>query len=79
MIHTTIGIYPNGSYKVNGVTDENLKDHVEYNKVNRFGRALIVNGEIVYKGMMKESDILEVIKSNNLKEIVKTKDTAPYV
>lgn len=50
MIHTTIGVYSDGSYKVKGVKSEDLASHIEYNKNFRFGRALIIDGEVVYNG-----------------------------
>lgn len=76
MIHTTIGIYPSGNYKVNGVSSENLQDHIEYNKKFRFGRALVVDGEIIYEGLGCKAaikELEEVIKNTKI-----TKDTAPY-
>ena len=77
-IFTTIGIYPNGQFKINGVLEENLQSHIEYNKKWRFGRALIVDGKIVYSGMMNKDKVLEIINKNNLNEIKVSKDTAPY-
>ncbi len=50
-INTTIGLYPNGEYKINGVGDNNLESHIEYNKVYRPGRALFLNGKCIYKGL----------------------------
>jgi hypothetical protein len=29
MIHTTIGLYKNGDYKINGVLPEHLKEHID--------------------------------------------------
>lgn len=31
MIHTTVGFYPNGSWKSNGVPSEDLAEHIAYN------------------------------------------------
>jgi len=76
MIHTTIGLYPNGEYKVNGVSKEDLEAHIEYNKTMRFGRALFVDGELVYKGMGCETAI-EGFKEK-AKEIKMKKVTKPY-
>ena len=39
MIVTTIGVYPNSEYKINGVEEQDLKEHIKYNKLWRFGRA----------------------------------------
>ena len=77
MIHTTIGIYRDGSYKTNGVDSEHLQQHIEYNKTYRFGRALVVDGEIVYYGYFNNAkDELKSILANiNVKH---DKCTAPY-
>lgn len=75
-IHTTVGVYPNGEYKCNGVKEENLKTHIEYNKTFRFGRALVVDGEVVYRGFGCDKaieDLQETIKILKMKT-----DTAPY-
>lgn len=50
----TIGIYSNGDYKHNWVLRKHLQSHIDYNKNNRFGRALVVDGELIYNGMMSE-------------------------
>lgn len=77
MIHTTIGVYLNGDYKVNGVKTENLESHIEYNKEMRFGRALLVDGKVVHLGYYKESD--RTTLEEKFKNVIITKDTAPYV
>lgn len=77
-IHTTIGVYPNGSFKTNGVSDEHLSYHIEYNKKWRSGRALVIDNKIVYKGFLTEAQILEVIEQNNLKNLTFNKSTEPY-
>lgn len=74
-IHTTIGIYPNGDFKTNGVADKHLQDHIEYNKKFRFGRALIVDNEVVYKGYVNEETIKEVLQKVTWKHET---CTAPY-
>lgn len=78
-VHITIGIYPNGDYKVNGVLPEHLQDHIEYNKIYRFGRALMVDGELVYGGVSEDGYFDEIIESKDLKNIRVSKCTAPYV
>ena len=35
-MHVTVGVYMNGVYKVNIVRDEDLEDHIQYNKKFRF-------------------------------------------
>lgn len=79
MIHTTIGIYNNGDYKVNGVPDINIAEHIKYNIHYRFGRALIVDGLIIYPGYFKtfnNSRLLDIV--NKLSNIKQTKNTQPY-
>ena len=77
MIHTTIGLYPNGEYKVNGVPSEKLADHINYNIHMRPGRALILDTFVIYEGI----GCKEALKNNIRKflKIKKTEDTAPYI
>lgn len=77
-IHTTIGIYPNGSFKTNGVSEKNLEQHIEYNKTMRFGRALLVDGEIIHYGSFNKRDLNKLIEENNFKQFKINTDTAPY-
>ncbi|TXE18598.1 hypothetical protein ES692_06025 [Psychroserpens burtonensis] len=76
MIHTTIGLYSNGAYNVNGVDSSNLANHINYNIQKRPGRALIVDTFVVYKGI----GCNDVLNSNirNFIKIKKTEDTYPY-
>ena len=76
MKHTTIGLYPNGNYVVNGVDSKNLANHINYNIKLRPGRALIVDTFVIYEGIGCK-DILNA----KIKELIKikiTEDTAPY-
>lgn len=75
-IHTTIGVYLNRDYKTNGVTEENLEEHINYNKTARYGRALLVNGKVVHLGYYKESDRKSL--EERFKDIKLDKNTAPY-
>lgn len=82
-IHTTIGVYPNSevgnmsSVKVNGVLEEHLSGHIDYNKKWRFGRALFVDGVCVYQGCVCPEKIKEW--ENTLQSFPPlTKCTAPY-
>lgn len=89
MIHTTIGVYNScvihekpirgRDFKVNGVPPENLKDHIEYNKTWRFGRALFLDGKCIYKGYLKQEscDKFEQFIADN-PQLIQTKDTQPY-
>lgn len=75
-IHTTVGAYKNGGYKVNGVPDLFLEDHIEYNKTWRFGRALFVDGKCVYRGYLTKEECDKV--EEDIKDIKREEDTAPY-
>ena len=78
MIHTTIGVYNNDSFKVNGVDPIHLKEHIEYNKGWRPGRALFVDGKCVNRGYLSKERANaweQRIKDENLKA---DKCTAPY-
>jgi hypothetical protein len=78
MTHLTVGVYNNDTCKTNGVSSENLADHIQYNTKFRFGRALFVDGKCVHRGYLSEgrcNDWEEKIKTFRLPE----KDTAPYV
>ena len=76
MIHTTIGVYPNGSHKVNGVKSENIASHIDYNLTMRPGRTLIVDGYVLKIGIgciQKDADrAIDKVEK-------KTKDTQHYV
>lgn len=77
MIHHTIGIYPNGEWKCNGVQSEHLAEHIAYNLRFRPGRTFYVDWICLNKGPIKP-EVLEVA----LKAADKhrpTSDTAPYV
>lgn len=58
-LHTTIGIYPNGYPKFNGVAHEDLQYHIEYNRGFRSGRALMIDGEIILKGYASNKQVDE--------------------
>lgn len=73
-IHHTRGVYNNGEFKDNGVLAEDLAAHIEYNKTYRFGRALLVDGVVVYNGYLSNEQLIPHIG------VVKTytRSTAPY-
>jgi len=56
MIHLTIGVYPNGERKTNAVKCENLASHIWYNLHFRPGRALVVDGHCIHKGLGVDCD-----------------------
>tara|TARA_R110000824_G_scaffold139455_1_gene304550 strand:- start:575 stop:829 length:255 start_codon:yes stop_codon:yes gene_type:complete len=80
-LHRTVGIYPDGSYKVNTVTASHLPIHVDYNKTWRWGRALLVDDELVYAGLGVSDDRIAEVRSR-LGPAVRVQpgdvDSAPY-
>lgn len=77
MIHCTVGVYPNGEHKSNGVDSENLAAHIAYNLRYRPGRAFFVDGICIHRGYLsrEECDKWEV----KLSKLTRGADTAPYV
>lgn len=78
MIHTTIGLYADGSFKMNGVKPEHLKDHVEYNKTYRAGRTLFVDGKLIHKGCHNNEQIKDFQKRIKRENLKADNCTAPY-
>lgn len=57
-IHTTIGLYANGTFVINGVREANLDYHIHYNKKYHIGRSLFVDGKCAHVGIFhSEKDI----------------------
>lgn len=81
-IHTTIGVYLNCQdrswWKTNGVPARHLEEHIEYNKVFRFGRALFVDGKCVNRGYLSEEDVARIESELEQDPIVLERDTQPY-
>lgn len=77
-IHVTIGVYANGETKYNGVDADDLMSHIAYNKKMRFGRALIVDGECVYEGVVSKEVINKAIEDYKTNPIIYKKPTIPY-
>lgn len=69
MVHTTIGVYKNSDYKINGVLPEDLVKHIKYNMLTRYERALIVDGEIKYLANWKEENLEKLIDRLGLRKI----------
>jgi hypothetical protein len=78
-ISTTIGVYPNGDMKLNGVIASNLAKHIAYNKETRPGRALFVDGKCRLSGNLTRQQIVEYEKlfQSDAKYTLH-KDTQPY-
>ncbi len=75
MINTTIGIYPN-DYVINGVRDEDLEAHIEYNKTMRPARALIVNGKTEYNGSFTDEQMKAL--EDKYRDVKATKFSTQY-
>lgn len=56
-MHVTVGVYKNNEYKYNIVLERDLENHIEYNKIFRFGRALFVDGKCVHQGYLSDEQI----------------------
>lgn len=61
-LHLCVGFYPNGDFKCNTVSDENLKSNIRYNEMFRPGRFYFVDGEYVCGGVLKEPHQTEFIE-----------------
>jgi hypothetical protein len=77
-VHTTIGLYNDGSFKVNGVTKDNLPLHINYNKIMRFGRALFVDGKCIYSGYIDDKRIKAFEQRLIDQPLIVICDTQPY-
>lgn len=76
---TTIGVYNNGDFVINGVSKYDLPLHICYNLVYRPGRALFVNGHLVNRGYLTEERCEEFIKKiQQSPEMTLHKQTKPY-
>lgn len=73
-----MGVYRNGGRKHNGVLDEHLQDHIDYNVTFRFGRALFVDGKCVHRGYLSQEQCDEIEAELRSKPVVMTKCTVPY-
>jgi len=61
-IHVCVGLYPNMSYVVNYVRDDDLADNVEYNRKWRPGRAYFVDGGHVCEDLAKSGFVEKCLK-----------------
>jgi hypothetical protein len=52
--HLTLGVYLSGDYTHNVVREEDLEEHIQFNKTFRPGRLLYVDGQRIYNGVLKE-------------------------
>ncbi|MCK5607538.1 hypothetical protein KAR91_36985 [Candidatus Pacearchaeota archaeon] len=77
MIHTTVGVYSDGSYKANGVKSEALAYHIWYNINFRPGRVFIVDGHCLHRAGLSQAESDKIVKK--FEHIEYKMDTAPYV
>ena len=61
-IYSTIGVYPDGEKKFNGVASQDLGSHIVYNINNRPGRALFLEGRCIYRGFLDSETISKLEK-----------------
>ena len=52
--HLTLGVYLSGDYTYNVVREEDLEEHIQFNKTFRPGRLLYVDGQRIYNGVLKK-------------------------
>lgn len=79
-IYTTVGVYGNGDYVVNGVHIKDISEHVKYNINTRTGRALFVQGICIYHGFLPPTEVQkwEQRIQSNPEEFELTEETKPY-
>lgn len=78
-IHHTAGVYPDGSFKQNGVDEKNLAGHIEYNRVMRPGRAFFVDGVYLFGGWLNPEEIAHWEARFKHPSSRYDRDTQPYV
>lgn len=54
MKHLVLNLYSNGEYLFEYVSNNELKNYIEYNKKWRFGRLIYVDGKRVYNGCIEK-------------------------
>ena len=54
--HLSVRFYSNGQSTINRVAHEDILTHIWYNITLRFGCALFIDGELLYKGYMKSEE-----------------------
>ena len=78
-MHVTVGVYMNGQYKYNIVRNEDLENHIKYNKIFRFGRGLFVDGKCVNQGYLSGEQVRNWERRISEMEFNMSHDTRPYV
>ena len=68
----------NGRYVYNVVCDEDLEEHIEYNKTFRFGRGLFVDGKCVHQGYLSGEQVRNWEKRISEMKVDMSTATIPY-
>lgn len=79
MIHHTRGTYTNGSFKDNGVSSENLAEHIKYNLLMRPGRAFFLDGICLNEAYLTKEEVTDMEKKFKETPVKMPRDTQPYV
>lgn len=77
-MHVTVGVYKNNDYKYNIVRDEDLENHIEYNKIFRFGRGLFLDGKCIHKGYLSDEQVKIWESKISSMEFNMNTNTRPY-
>ena len=75
-IYHTRGVYASLHHKDNGVKGVHLADHIKYNVVMRFGRALFIEGICFNQGYLSKEEC--ETQAKKLVGVKASKDTQPY-
>ena len=78
VMHYTVGVYANGQYKINVVRDEDLDDHIQYNKNFRFGRGLFLDGKCIHQGYLSGEQVRNWESRISEMDIDLSRPTIPY-
>jgi len=77
-IYSTIGVYNDGSKKFNGVAHKDLKTHIAYNLIIRFGRAFFLEGICLYSGYLNSDRTAQIEREFIDNPHTPKEVTAPY-
>jgi hypothetical protein len=77
-LHTTVGIYSDGSFKLNCVPSKDIVAHIQYNLKMRFGRALILDSFPIYRGYFSLPELNSRLKDIEIINIKLDKPSKQY-
>lgn len=78
MNHLSVRVYSNGKYISNIVREEDLKSHISYNTIFRFGTGLFIDGKCVHQGYLSGEQVKNWTKRISEMKINLTNNTIPY-